>query len=225
MGFGTLFIGYFFLINISYFAYTDIIGALIMLMGLYKLSPVNTYFKAATVASISFSVVALAELALSVIGMFTFGEWLPVTVSYVNAIRYAAIFALSYLIIMGIRTVSREVDANEIYRAAKRDLNICYALGIAALLEIPFLGSALGNALPYIYFVLLIIVVLFIFLMLSLIYKAYMQICMPEDAEIKDKKSRFEFLNRFYDRIEQKSREYSEYKMKAAKEKQNKRKK
>ena len=225
MGFGTLFIGYFFLINISYFAYTDIIGALIMLMGLYKLSSVNTYFKGASIGAMAFSAVALAELVLSAIEIFTFGEWLPVTQSYVSAIRYAVIFATSYLLTLGIRSVAREVDADEIYRAAKRNLPISYCLALAAILEIPFLGGFLGGALPYIYFVLLIVLVLFTVLTLILIYKAYMQICMPEDAEIKDKKSRFEFLNRFYERIEQKGREYSEYKMKSAKEKQNKRKK
>ena len=225
MGFGTLFIGYFFLINISYFAYTDIIGALIMLMGLYKLSGINSYFKSAMIGAMAFSAVALAELGLSAIEIFTFGEWLPITQSYISALRYAVIFALSYLITLGIGAVAREVDADEIYKSSKRNLPISYCLAVAAILEIPFFGGFLGDALPYVYFILLIVLVIFTILTLVVIYKAYMQICMPEDAEIKDKKSRFEFLNRFYDRIEAKGREYSEYKMKAAKEKQNKRKK
>jgi hypothetical protein len=41
MGFGMLFIGYFLLINITYFEYTDIIAAMLMLMAAYKLSFVN----------------------------------------------------------------------------------------------------------------------------------------------------------------------------------------
>ena len=44
MGFGTLFIGYFFLLNISNFTYTDIIAGMVVLLGLYKLSSVNKQF-------------------------------------------------------------------------------------------------------------------------------------------------------------------------------------
>ena len=34
MGFGTLFIGYFFLINISYYAYTDILAGMVEMLSL-----------------------------------------------------------------------------------------------------------------------------------------------------------------------------------------------
>ena len=225
MGFGTLFIGYFFLINISYFAYTDILASLIMLMGLYKLAPVNSHFKNAAVSTACFSVVALSELALSVTEMFTYGEWLPLTVSYVNALRYAVMFVITQFILRGLCAVALEVGADEIYRGAKRYGIVSYCLCIAAVLEIPFIGGFLGTALPYVYFVLLLLIVVFTIAVLLLIYKAYMQICMPEDAEIKDKKSKFGFLNRFYDRIESKSRDYAEYKIKSDIEKKNKRKK
>ena len=41
MGFGLLFIGYFFLLNLTYFEYTDLLGALVMFLAFYKLQTVN----------------------------------------------------------------------------------------------------------------------------------------------------------------------------------------
>ena len=46
-----------------------------------------------------------------------------------------------------------------------------------------------------------------------------MQICMPEELNKAPKKSKFEFLNKFYDSIEEKSRAYAEYKLSRSKEK------
>ena len=46
MGFGTLFIGYFLLLNITMPGVSDIIATLVMLLGLYRLQMVNGKFKA-----------------------------------------------------------------------------------------------------------------------------------------------------------------------------------
>ena len=70
MGFGLLFIGYFFLINITYYAYTDIIGAMVMLMALYKLGRFCRDFKHAAVADTVFAVFATGELVLAALGAF-----------------------------------------------------------------------------------------------------------------------------------------------------------
>ena len=70
MGFGTLFIGYFLILNITYYSFTDIIAALIMLLGLYKLSTVNKHFKLGTYSCIGFSCFALVELITQLIITF-----------------------------------------------------------------------------------------------------------------------------------------------------------
>ena len=62
MGFGTLFIGYFLLLNLTYYGFTDVIAASVMLLGLYKLSGVNKYFKAAAISSGALLVFSLGEL-------------------------------------------------------------------------------------------------------------------------------------------------------------------
>ena len=70
MGFGTLFIGYFFLINISYFTYTDIIAGMIMLLGLYKLSSVNKPFFYGAICAGIFALFSLFEFVVTVLGIF-----------------------------------------------------------------------------------------------------------------------------------------------------------
>ena len=67
MGFGTLFIGYFLLLNLTYYGFTDVIAASVMLLGLYKLSPVNKYFRAAALSSGVFLAFSLGELGIAAI--------------------------------------------------------------------------------------------------------------------------------------------------------------
>ena len=69
MGFGTLFIGYFLLLNIAYYTFTDIISALVMAMGLYKLSSVNRGFGYAFYASIGFALIGAGELFLEMLSL------------------------------------------------------------------------------------------------------------------------------------------------------------
>ena len=57
MGFGTLYIGYFLLLNLTYYAFTDLIAALIMAMALSKLSAVEKNLKPALYFSIVFAII------------------------------------------------------------------------------------------------------------------------------------------------------------------------
>ena len=119
MGFGTLFIGYFFLVNISYYAYTDIIAGLVMLLGLYKLSTVNSGFKRGAVCATVFSGVALVEIIISALSLFGSFDFIKAAEPYVSAVRFAIIFFLSYFILRGISEVAREVEAFALEKTAK----------------------------------------------------------------------------------------------------------
>ena len=59
MGFGTLFIGYFLLLNITFYEFTDVIAGVIILFGLYKLMGNSRYFKLPCYFSISFAIFGL----------------------------------------------------------------------------------------------------------------------------------------------------------------------
>ena len=213
MGFGTLFIGYFFLINISYFSYTDIISGMVMLLALYKLSGINKSFAHGMTCAAVFSCFALFEIILAAVDMFSPITWLTSITSYISAVRYIFIFILTFFILHGINEVSREVEADALAKGAKASLPLSLVFLVAALFEMPFISGIFGVAVTYVYFAVLLAVVMFIISNLMTIYKAYMQICMPEELNRAPKKSKFEFMNRFYDSIEKKSREYAEYKL------------
>ncbi len=222
MGFGTLFIGYFYLINISYYAYTDIIAGMVMLLGLYKLSTVNASFKRGAISAIVFSAFAFAELILTFISLFGSFEWLDLIMPFISAARFALIFALSYSALSGIRDVADEVDAPALCRTAKTSVPLTFVFLIYAAFEFPFMSEAFGKATYYIYFALLLSVVVFIISNLVTIYKAYMQICMPEDLKKSQKKSKHGFISNMYDTIEKKSGEYAQYKLNKRKNKKSK---
>lgn len=222
MGFGTLFIGYFFLINISYYAYTDIIAGMVMLLGLYKLSSVNESFRRGALCTIAFSVLGLGELVLASISMFGSFSWIDASMPYVSAVRFTLIFVLSYFTLYGISDVSKEVDATALHRTAKASIPLTLVFLVYAMFELPFVGAFFGKIAHYIFFVLLLSVVMFIISFLITIYKAYMQICMPDDLKKTAKNSKFKFINSMYETIERKSEQYAEYKLNKRKNKQRK---
>ncbi len=227
MGFGTLFIGYFFLVNISYFHYTDVICAAIMLLALYRLSWVNRSFLTAMAFSGVFTVFSLVELGGAIVDTFIPGS-IGTLLDYVAIPRYILIFALTVAILHGIAEVAAEVDARELSARARRTLPFCLIYLIMAVLELPEL-AALGKAVVIASIIVIIALLILLAMNLVTIYRAYMQICMPDERAHKEKKSRFGFINRFREYEEGKAREYAEYKMnkRAAsdgKKKKNKRK-
>ena len=66
MGFGILFIGYFLFLNIAAPAYTDAIGAVLMLWGLWKLSRLNKPFRYGMIAAAALTVFGLFELGYEI---------------------------------------------------------------------------------------------------------------------------------------------------------------
>ena len=225
MGFGTLFIGYFFLINISYYAYTDIIAAMVMLLGLYKLSEFNKSFKYGSYTAIGFSVVALLEISLSFVSLLGSFDAIDNLSPYLSSVRFTVILMLSYFILRGIGDIAEEVDAVALSKTARASLPLSVIYLIYAAFELPFISALFGSVVAYIFFALLLSIVAFTISNLLTIYKAYMQICMPEDLNRTQKPSRLEFMNRFYDSMEKKSQQYAEYKLQRKQNKNNKRKK
>lgn len=211
MGFGSLFIGYFFLINISYFEYTDIISAMVMLIGLYSLSKFNRGFKTAFIFNIVFALLAFAEIIVTVLNLF--GIALFDAVELFSIPRYALIFGVTASFLFGIKDVAREVEAYEISSKAGKTLPFTAIYPIMAICDIPAIGFLLGPAKQYIYLVLIISHLILVAVTLVTVYRAYATICMPEDLHPEVKKSRFEFVNRFREHEEKKNREYADYKI------------
>ncbi len=215
MGFGILFIGYFFLVNISFFGFTDIIAAMVMLSALYQLGNINRSFKNAFTADICFSVFAFIELGLAIPSVFGIEiAFIDMLSTYISAIRYCIIFVLNLFILRGIEEVAREVDASALARTAKASLPLSIVYLFASVFSFPFLSSLLGKATAYIYFAIILAIFVYVISNLIVIYKAYMQICMPGQEKSHKKKSKIDPMGKFYDSLEQKGKEYAEYKLK-----------
>jgi hypothetical protein len=213
MGFGLLFIGYFFLVNFTYFAYTDVIAGIVCLMATYKLSAYQRNFKTAAAVTALFELLCVANLSLTVIGLFfpqaNFDSVLP----YIYSARYVLIFAISFSVMLGIMALADEVGLPELKSSAKNKLAPLSFLIVSAAFELPFLSGLLGNIAGYAYLLLIIAYLIIIALNLVTIYRAYMHICLPEDLVPKEKKSKIGFIRKFEEYELKKSREYAEYKI------------
>ncbi len=183
MGFGTLFIGYFLLLNITHSGLTDILASLVMLMALNKLSWINKEFKNTLFVNFSFVFVSFISFILELL------KFLQIEFSIVEgvlgAIRAVILFVFTVLLLKGILSLSREVCAKDISVRARRNLilaPVCYIPFI--ILELPILSllpSAITPVLSVIGIVTTLLHVILLILNLALIYTCYMRICMPEE--------------------------------------------
>ena len=228
MGFGTLFFGYFLLLNVTYNSFTDLISALIMAMALYKLSSVNKPFRNGFFASFLFALIGLFELVLAFISMFaptvdtaSFSEYLFIP-------RYFVICLLTLLILWGIESVAREVGLPALANRAKTAVYFTLPIyALSAVLEVPVITSLVGvKVFTVIGALTLISTFVIVLINLVTIYRAYMKICMPEDKDndVADEPSKFEFVNKYREHTQKKQAEYAEYKLQKMKNKSSKKK-
>lgn len=229
MGFGTLLGGYFLLLNFSsYYRYTDVIAALIMLYALYKLSGVNQMFKSASGAAALFSLFGFGELVLEMMDLFQMFTITETLTSVLAMIRCLLIGTLTVFMLLGIKSVSNEVGL-KVLEVKSNYLSyvtvFIYPLNI--LSQTAELAQFLSEkALAYISVAILIATLALIIMNLTVIFSCYQKICMPEDnkADFTEKKSRFGFVNKFKAHEDARRREYAEYKMEKYKKKANNRK-
>ena len=223
MGFGTLFFGYFLLLNLYYYQFTDLIAALVIAIALQKLGAVNIPFKKAFYASLVFAGVGLFELSLGFLDMFFPVLDTASILPYLDIPRYVTLAILSVLIFSGIENVSNEVGLSVL--GARAHISIIFSITVyclASLLSVPITSDIISPKFFATAGVIVLFSVFFIVcLNLYVIYKAYAGICMPEDLDDDedDAPSRFEFINRHREHTKEKQKEYAEYKLNRMKEK------
>ena len=214
MGFGSLFIGYFLFLNLTYHGITDIIAALVMLFGLSKLRYINKPFRYCYNIALGFTGFALVALVAELAKMFDIIKEINVFFTITSIVRSILVFALTYFMLYGIIEVAREVDLPKIKEKAKNRVPLAIivytlwlVLEVLGLFRIEKIPAVVG-------LITLLSTVVLIVMNLILIYNCYMQICMPEDLLPKEsKKSKLEFVNKFAEHEEEKRREYAEYKL------------
>ena len=120
MGFGTLFIGYFLLLNLTYYGFTDIIAATVMLLGFYNLSKVNKNFFAAMICAIVFCVFSLGEFGIATYEIFYRPISSAALVSFMSITRSLTVGTLTALMLKGIEDVAKEVEIADLPTKASR---------------------------------------------------------------------------------------------------------
>ncbi len=227
MGFGTLFFGYFLLLNITYFSFTDLIASLVMALGFYKLYGINNYFRGAFYTVFGLSAIGLVELGVEFYAMFAPTFDADAIFAYTTIPRSVIIAVITLFMLIGIENVADEVNLPTLASRARYSMPFTLVIyGISALLEIPYLERIIPvEVLAALSVFTLIAVLVIVVINLVTIYSSYMKICMPDEIDNDvDKPSRFEFVNKYRERSEKKQREYAEYKLEKLKKKNSKKK-
>ena len=228
MGFGTLFIGYFFILNFPYCEFTDAIAASLMLYGLYKLSGLNDWLRLSFFFTVGFAVLGVLELGLELYGMLFMPLASTHPVFAISALlRHLFVCMVTAFGMLGIKDVADEVGLSSLAEKAGRGAYVSIGIySISILLESSSLASFIpARILATLYVFTVLATVTLVIFNLTCIYSAYMRICMPEDKDMEVGESRFEFVNTFRHHEEKKNREYAEYRIKkslAKKEKKEK---
>ena len=215
MGFGILFIGYFFLLNFPYCDYTDALAAVLIMYALYKLYKVNDGFRYAFYASVAFTLLGLFELGVAAYGMFIPIDGGSPVIFLPALLRHLILAFLVFLLLSGIYEVADEVGLSEIAKKAR--IRSYLTVGVYALsifLESALLAAFIAPKILVTLYAFTIAATLAVIIMnLCSIYSCYMRVCMPEDYEMEEKPSKFGFVNEFRRREEEKNREFAEYKL------------
>lgn len=205
MGFGTLLIGYLitFLSSITdiYF-FGDIIGGCIMLWGLYRLARYQKGYLHAVLAMFAF-------LAVSLVGavMIVFSIDAVSVVDYIIRITKLLITAVIHrFFLTATAKLSREADAPELSRRAKRNLVVSYCYyGLSLFLNLTAMileKSTIGAEIVYASYLIAFLGIVIVILNAWLIYQCFGMLCLEEDLEYTPKKSKFEFINKMSAKID-----------------------
>ncbi len=192
MGFGTLFIGYFLILNIFNYSYTDLIAALIMLLATYKLSAVSPEFKKGFLFLIPYAALGAYEIVVEIISMFKMSAENPLLTGVIGILRCALLGLVSFFILSGIKKLASELELPRLRDKAKSStVSVIIAYSIALILEIPSLDKLIPTkALAVIALLSLIFSFAVTAYSLTAIYSAYAHICMPEDLIREENLSR-----------------------------------
>lgn len=212
MGFGILFIGYLFLFNFSFFGYTDVLAGVLMLYALEKLRRWNKGFQYAFLAAVPFTLVGLWEFILKLLSSFSVFVAAPITLA-TDVARFLLLCPLHLLLLLGLKQITAEVGLTKMENRALTLMPISALIFVSqALFEIdPLFSRVQAETLLSIRFILLLGALLYTLTMAIFIYKTYARICLPADADMKQRPSRFKFINDYRARkAEKEKREIEE---------------
>ena len=193
MGFGYVFLGCLFTVNIPYHNFTDVFAVALMLLGLSTLAPYAKGF------ALAFKV-GLPLLGISFLGFFLdvfsllrlieFPVWLSPSLS---AVGFVCKFFFFWLLFMGVDEVAKETDIPKLRAHAMRSRFLTPIICCAGLLLEIGIFEAQSVFLKYYLLGYLLFGVIYALLNCKTIYECYMLICFEGDESMEEKPSRFSF--------------------------------
>ena len=205
MGFGVLFIGYFitYLMSINKFgAVFRVIGYLVMTYAGVKLASYNKNFRYPVYVSSVLSLLSVLESASLVTGYLydnmllasnIFGGTFSTVIGYVDELF---VFAFHVSLLLAIRAMAKETEISKIVYAAIRNIfliSLYVVLRFMAFIPLPIQEAYNKNmGVPLFLFYIVCIA-----LDALIIFSCYYAICDENDTEMKQKPSRFAFINQY----------------------------
>lgn len=194
MGFGYLFIGYLFFFNVAYANLTDVVGVLLMMIGLSSLLKYARGFRSAFYATIPLLVVSLFSFLdglLSLLGVSAIPDELSVFAVILSHVLKGVFL---WHVLTGVREISHETDIPVLEARALRNrllVPVYYLLAILTEVKTVF-----GAAFPYFAAARLLFGLVFTFLCAKCFFECYIWICLEGDENMEDKKGTNGILGR-----------------------------
>lgn len=215
MGLGLLFIGYFiaFLMSVNNYGFAfEIVGFAVMFTAVGRLTEYKHSLSRTalplflmTLCSLFEGGRVLTELVNAPMALFSEGNAFFVSLF---AVAMGAVFQI--MLFLGIGAIARDAEET---RLSRRSVLCCILIGIVCILE--FLVSVLNDipslastaAVRYLSLSAVLLRILYPLPILAFIFSCYTSLCAPEDVEMKQRPSRFAFINRWREEREKKAEE------------------
>ncbi len=221
MGFGILLLGYFLMFAFSisevYF-FADIVGAFIVIFAFSKIAQYNRYFVGAMWLCLAYLALCAQGAVSLMFELYDASSTVAYVVLFAKSIVSCAMHTLMFL---GIRGISLGAGAAKLAWRSKRNLVITAAYYILYIALSVISLTVENYILSYISAVMQIFYLVCVVLNLILIYSSFGTLCPADEDENEVKRSRFGFINKMNDKMddfEKKSNEYRRESMRLAME-------
>lgn len=232
MGFGYLLIGYtvYTLMTLNKYGFAFLLlGCCLLTAAVRKLSEYTHFFGFMFFPLSIMWVDAIYRTYSGISDMFLLSLPLTggVTVVVFDSLILASVFAFELIMLKSISIQADKVSLSSYTVRAKRNalVVILSALLQCAMLVVSGMGTKDTKIMTVLMACQLIFTVLSNILNIMLIFSCYMRICAPEDYDMDAKRSRIGFINKFFDKVDEKQNKAREENRKYYEEKLKKRKK
>ena len=232
MGFGLLLIGYVFAFVATvglgpYLFAGTLIGGFLMFLGISELKKYSPAFIYALILNVILLVCAFFDTVVWIDSQLLLGLPLnsPTVLTVAEYFGFVTDLLFNIAMLYGVADLSRRVEYPETRTKAYRNMIFVALFNVVQILMLLPLGIFDSDK-AFFMTLLMILQLLYSVLNAFLLFKCYAMICPAGQEDMPRKKSRFEFINKFHDRIDEKeekaiesAKQYYEDKLRAKNEK------